>query len=346
MHIGIAAQVAPRLSTAIILAFGLTVPVIARAIVGRWPLSTMLAASAPVAAVLATAVAILVTVTLGWPAVLVWLPALVLIGSQLRLRRRPGCCGAPEQPCASGAPGAELRILSLNALAGRASAAAICAEVLRLSPDVVAIQELTVDLAEQLTDRGLVDLLPHSELHALPGPRGIGVWSRWPVDSRSLVTDTDRPMLRVQLNLKPQVTMTLVHPDAPRRTARQKRWRHDLKRLLSSLDAVAGHHLLIGDFNASRDMKEFRCVLAAGFADCADTAASRQWPGFTWPASSWLPPLLRLDHVLVSRTGALVHECRTIRVAGTDHLGVFAVIELSRRAGLVDRVGYLPPVPD
>jgi endonuclease/exonuclease/phosphatase (EEP) superfamily protein YafD len=336
-----------RLSAAIILACGLTVPVIARAVAGRWPVSTVLAAFAPVAAALAAAVAILVTVTLGWVAVIVWLPALGLIASQLPLRRRRGDRGTPEHPWAPEAAGAQLRILSLNALVGRASVAAIYAEVLRLSPDVVAIQELTPELVEQLTDRGLFDLLPHSELHALPGPRGIGVWSRWPMDRQSLGTDTDRPMLRVQVDLTVQVTMTLVHPDAPRRAARQKRWRHDLSRLLSSLDAVTGLHLLIGDFNASRDMKEFRRVLAAGFADCADSAASRQWPGFTWPANSWLPPLLRLDHILVSRPGALVRECRTVRVPGTDHLAVFAVIELRPAcAELGGRAGYVPRLTD
>jgi endonuclease/exonuclease/phosphatase (EEP) superfamily protein YafD len=317
-----------RLSTAIVVALALTVPLIARAIAGRWQVSTVLAAFAPIAAVVAAAVAILVTVILGWPAVLVWLPAIVLIGCQLPPSSRRRHRGTPEHPFASGAAGPELRILSLNALVGRASAAAICDEVRRLSPDVVTIQELTPDLVEQLADRGLVDLLPHSELHALPGPRGIGVWSRWPMDRCSLDTDIDRPMLRVQMDLTVGVTLTLVHPDAPRGADRHQRWRRDLGRLLSSLDAVTGLHLLVGDFNASRDMKEFRRVLAAGFADCADSAASRQWPGFTWPANRRLPPLLRLDHILVSRPGALVRECRTVRVAGSDHLGVFAVIEL------------------
>jgi endonuclease/exonuclease/phosphatase (EEP) superfamily protein YafD len=297
----------------------------------------MLAAFVPVAAVLAAAVAILVRVTLGWPAVLVWLPALVLIGCQLPPRRRRSYRSAPEHRSVSGPPDAKLRILSLNALVGRASAADICAEVLRLSPDVVVIQELTPDLVERLTEGGLADLLPHAALDALPGPRGIGLWSRWPIVRCSPVAGTERPMSRVELNVPVPVTMTLVHPDAPRGGARQKLWRHDLSRLLLSLDAVTGHHLLIGDFNASRDMKEFRLLLAAGYADCADSAARRQWPGFTWPANSWLPPLLRLDHILVSRPGAVVHECRTVRVAGTDHLGVFAVIELSVMHPACDR---------
>ena len=38
---------------------------------------------------------------------------------------------------------------------------------------------------------------------------------------------------------------------------------------------------------------------------------------------------MRLDHVLASGSGVLVHEARTVRVPGTDHLGVLAVLEFS-----------------
>ena len=101
--------------------------------------------------------------------------------------------------------------------------------------------------------------------------------------------------------------------------------------------------MLLGDFNASRDHQPFRDLLAAGFADCADVAQHRTWPGFTWP-TSWdlysdrdsprfpdrrAPALMRLDHVLVSRAGNTVREARPVRVAGTDHHAVLAVIEFT-----------------
>jgi endonuclease/exonuclease/phosphatase family metal-dependent hydrolase len=222
-----------------------------------------------------------------------------------------------------------LRILTLNALVGEADATNVRKVVLLLAPDLLAIQELTPDLVSRLRDVGLGDVLPYSELDPRPGAKGIGVWSRWPLGQSSAVPDTNRPMPRLELDSGVPVTVTLVHPEAPL-GARQRAWRHDLSRLLSSLAEVAGHHLLIGDFNATRDNKEFRLLLGARFADCADVAAIRRWPGFTWPANHWVPPLLRLDHILVSRTGAWVREARTVRVRGTDHLGVFAVIELCR----------------
>jgi hypothetical protein len=42
---------------------------------------------------------------------------------------------------------------------------------------------------------------------------------------------------------------------------------------------------------------------------------------------------MRLDHVLVSRTGAAAREVRTIRIPGTDHRGVLAVIDLPLSGG-------------
>ena len=73
--------------------------------------------------------------------------------------------------------------------------------------------------------------------------------------------------------------------------------------------------------------------------------------GLTWPTTldirvngdqrrfrDWLRarrtlPVMRLDHVLVSRTGAAVREVRTIRIPGTDHRGVLAVIDLPPGGG-------------
>jgi endonuclease/exonuclease/phosphatase (EEP) superfamily protein YafD len=63
--------------------------------------------------------------------------------------------------------------------------------------------------------------------------------------------------------------------------------------------------------------------------DCADAARQRHWPGFTWPADRRYPPLMRLDHVLGSQAGCVVHQARTMRIPGTDHRGVLAVLEFS-----------------
>jgi endonuclease/exonuclease/phosphatase family metal-dependent hydrolase len=135
------------------------------------------------------------------------------------------------------------------------------------------------------------------------------------------------PMPRAELDVGWPVTITVVHPQAPLRGG-QPGWQLDLDRLLAALTSTIGQQLVAGDFNASRDHRPFRRLLAAQFADCADAAQRRPWPGFTWPANRWYPPLMRLDHILVSRPGAIVREARTVDVPGTDHRGMLAVIDL------------------
>ncbi len=136
------------------------------------------------------------------------------------------------------------------------------------------------------------------------------------------------PRARIDPPGGPPVTVTAVHPVAPV-ADQEHRWRRELGLIQAALAGTTGPQLAAGDFNASRDHRAFRALLRSGFVDCADAARQRAWPGLTWPADRRFPPLMRLDHVLASRGGVLVHEARTVRVPGTDHLGVLAVLEFS-----------------
>ena len=136
------------------------------------------------------------------------------------------------------------------------------------------------------------------------------------------------PRARVEPAGGQPVTVTVVHPAAPVGW-QDERWQRELEIIRSELAGAAGPHLVAGDFNASRDHRVFRDILRAGFVDCADAARQRHWPGFTWPADRRYPPLMRLDHVLGSQPGCVVHQARTMRIPGTDHRGVLAVLEFS-----------------
>jgi endonuclease/exonuclease/phosphatase family metal-dependent hydrolase len=106
-------------------------------------------------------------------------------------------------------------------------------------------------------------------------------------------------------------------------------WQRELALIRQALATVDGPQVVAGDFNASRDHRPFRDLLAAGFLDCADSSQNRSWPGFTWPAARGRLPVMRLDHVLVSRT-ATVRMTRVIRLPRTDHHGVLAAIEFTQ----------------
>jgi endonuclease/exonuclease/phosphatase (EEP) superfamily protein YafD len=135
------------------------------------------------------------------------------------------------------------------------------------------------------------------------------------------------PRARIEPMAGRPVVLAVVHMLAPV-SHNAQRWQQELADIRSALADTGGQQVVAGDFNASRDHLPFRRLLAAGFVDCADAARRRTWPGFTWPASGVIPPFTRLDHVLVSRERATVALSRTIRIPGTDHRAVLAVIEL------------------
>jgi endonuclease/exonuclease/phosphatase (EEP) superfamily protein YafD len=322
-------------AAALILTAVLALPVAARLSGNRSSTGIALAALAPVAAVAAVAIAIVAIVLLGPIGVLPAVPAAVLAGWQVlprgrRIRRRP----VPTRPEAAAAAGFDvLRVVTFNALVGRAEPGAILNQLRRLAPDVLVVEELTPELADILT-ASLASALPYASLDPAPGWSGLGIWSRRPLRQLSPVPETCTPMPRVELDLaggRP-LTVTLVHPLAPRNGG-HRAWHHDFGLLLSAVSETAGPQLVVGDFNASRDHRQFRRLLDAGLADCADIAQRRSWPGFTWPANRWFPALMRLDHVLVSHPGATAREVRTLQVPGTDHRGVLAVVELHPSSG-------------
>ncbi len=299
---------------------------VARAAGGRPPNpGPKLAALAPVGTVPALAGAVVAALSSWWLTLILALPALVLVAWQLppvrpaRRAREPG-------PGPGGA--ALLRVLTVNVMGGAADAEAIAATVAALGVDILAVQELTSGLMLRLALTGLAELLPRSLLEPREGSGGTGLWARWPLTPLPPVDGliAAAPRARIDPPGGPAVTVTAVHPVAPV-ADREHRWRRELGLIQSALAGTSGPQLAAGDFNASRDHRAFRALLRSGFVDCADAARQRPWPGFTWPANRRFPPLMRLDHVLASRRGVVVHEARIVRMPGTDHQGVLAVLE-------------------
>ncbi|HEX9066000.1 MAG TPA: endonuclease/exonuclease/phosphatase family protein [Streptosporangiaceae bacterium] len=278
-----------------------------------------LAALAPAATVPAVA-AVPVAATRSWRlALALAVPAAVLAGWQLPPRRPRDA--QPDGPD-------ELRLLTLNAEAGQADAEQLVGVLASLRVDVLAGQEITPELVARLDKAGLSDLLPYAVVDAAPAYSGAAVWSRWPLRAAEPVAGLTSAAPRAELNLGGRpVTVTSVHVLSPVH-GRDGGWQHELG-LLGSLAAEAGRPaLLAGDFNASRDHGPFRRLVASGYVDCADVARKRPWPAVTWPSGRRRLPVMRLDHVLASRGDFTVRESRTIRIAGTDHRAVFAVLRV------------------
>jgi endonuclease/exonuclease/phosphatase (EEP) superfamily protein YafD len=317
-------------------------PMVGRALGGRPPNpAPKLAALAPAATVPAVAAVALAATYAWWLAILLAIPAAILAVWQVPPRRRASAPAAsrPRQALDTGPADHCVRLLTLNAQGGNASADVIARRVRDHLVDVLAVQELTPGLARRLAAAGLCELLPFSEVHTRRGYAGTGIWSRWPLQPLPPVPGLVSAAPRAAVTIAGQpVAVTSVHLLAPVHGG-EHGWQRELGRLRSVLTCAAGPQLVAGDFNASRDHRSFRQLLDAGFHDCADEAMWRRWPAFTWPSGRRRLPVMRIDHVLATRAHFVVRVSRTLRVPGTDHRGVLAVVQVLARPGPALTVG-------
>jgi endonuclease/exonuclease/phosphatase (EEP) superfamily protein YafD len=320
------------MAVAVLLA-ALTLPILAARVSGGRPLklSPKLAAFAPMATLPAVAGVAVAASVRWWPAFLLALPAVVLVAWQIPLPRRISRAETLEPYPLShrGSNARSLRILTLNVQRGSADAAALVRELDLHRVDALAVQELTPEMVCRLVDAGVADRLRFCHLDPRSGAKGTGLWARWPLTALPPVPGLKAaaPRACIDLGDEPGVILTVVHPIAPLNGHAQQ-WQQELALIRATLTGISRPQVVAGDFNASRDHRPFRDLLAVGFLDCADVARKRLWPGFTWPVGRVILPIMRLDHVLVSDSGITVSESRIVRVGGTDHRGVLAAIEV------------------
>jgi endonuclease/exonuclease/phosphatase family metal-dependent hydrolase len=199
-------------------------------------------------------------------------------------------------------------------------------EILRVAPDLVALQEVDPDGAAELRRSGVLNRYPYSLVEARPGASGIGLWSRYPLRNAQVQDGDGMPFIRATVVLGPRrlrfYTVHLVAPLDGDRT----RWRAQLRRVEDEIQDERGALVIAGDFNATRYHPSFRRLLSNRLAD-AHEERGRGW-AMTWPRDRCpVPPLMRLDHVLVSRDIGV----RSIREGvgqGSDHRPIIAELAL------------------
>ena len=226
------------------------------------------------------------------------------------------------QPAASGPV---LRVLTVNLLCGRADVEAVVALVRQTGADVLFLQELTGDTVTRLKQAGLGDLMPQKAPEPRGGPRGSGIYSRFPLsDGPPLVpVHAAQPTEVLKLPGGEMVELACVHPHPPRPPWSRgvARWRRELAVLPPPGELP---RVLAGDFNATLDHAVFRSVLRLGYADAALQAGKALTP--TWgPAGR--PALITIDHVLVDRRCAVLASA-VHAVPGSDHRAVYAEVRL------------------
>ena len=229
----------------------------------------------------------------------------------------PQVVGANPEP----AEGAErITVMNANLYEGRADAQEVVDAVRDNHVDILVLEEITPDLLAQMDAAGLVELLPERM-----GQPDYMVAGTMILANRPL---TDHVRLRTTFQgweaKYGTLTVLGVHPVAPVDPAG---WRADHAAILKQAEDDDAD-LILGDMNATPDHEVMRSLDDAGFRDAGEVSNEGWQP--TWPANHvgilpLLPPLVRIDHVLIGDSMASLGT-HTVDIDGTDHLALVATV--------------------
>jgi len=215
-----------------------------------------------------------------------------------------------------------ITVLSLNVFRGEADPRAIAAAAQRV--DAVILVETTPEWLRSLKPLGWDERFPYALGDPADGDFNTAVYSRFPLSGSALIGPAvfHQWLTTVEAPGVGTIRLAAVHPCNPYCGGNQWQSEH------AALRAVLRPHLdepmiVAGDFNAVDDHGPMLQLRSDGLRSATDLAGAGWLP--TYPANRAIPPLLPIDHVLLSRrlTATSVHR---IRVAGTDHLGLVATI--------------------
>ena len=213
--------------------------------------------------------------------------------------------------------GPRLRVFSANLFLVNPDMEGIGGELRATRPDVVVLQEVSFITLGGLEAAGILDDYPHRMVDPRADAFGTAVLSRFPlVDSESRLV-AGLPLARTTVSVAGRrVHLYNAHPPAPMR-GRASTWNAQLAELRRLVAAESGARMVVGDLNATSGHRPFRDLLSAGLRDAH--VESGRWWATTWPRDRrWLPPLARLDHVLVSPELAVL-DAREGTGRGSDH---------------------------
>ena len=154
------------------------------------------------------------------------------------------------------------------------------------------------------------------------------IYSRFPLTGVQPLPQTSFQMWRAtaQVPRLGPVQIITAHPCNPFCGAGYWPSEHALLQRVISHD-LSGPLVVAGDFNAVDDHRPMRELYALGLKSVTDIVGAGWLP--TYPANAPVPPLIPIDHILVDDqlTGTSIS---TVRVSGSDHLGLLATLAGTR----------------
>lgn len=227
---------------------------------------------------------------------------------------------APEPASAAAAP---IEVLSVNVSYRQFSARRLLEIIREADPDVLVVQELTPHAESVLAE--LDTAFPHHRKFIAPGPSGIGLWSRYELESGATIAIGRRPAIEARVR-GPSSSFTVigVHLSAPVTRRRAAARNQELTALAGRIAAIEGPLVVAGDFNVTPYSPYFAEWLeATGFEDSRrGRTLSASWP-------TMLPVVgIPIDHVAVNDEFAILSHHRLPNFE-SDHYGV--LVELAFR---------------
>jgi vancomycin resistance protein VanJ len=247
-------------------------------------------------------------------------------------------------PAPAPAEGTPLRVVTFNQLHSNRSTEEIVAAIRAQDADVVALQELSWNVADAAEEQ-LSDLYPYQQLLQREWPSRLGLLSRYPFEVGPVDGEVKRQLVTLDVTGSP-VTLINVHLPSPeyettvlpfRRLALpsgyEPFWRErEARHLLATIDEIEGPLILLGDHNTS-DREPLYQEFAARLTD---VYRETSWGfGHTYPTNRGyfgfrLPfPLIRIDYVWVRDGVAPVASEVLCETAGSDHCMLVADLRLT-----------------
>lgn len=221
------------------------------------------------------------------------------------------------------AVGQEVRLMTSNLLVGQADAEFLVGQVEARRIDILALQELSPAMVQDLDRAGLGQVLPNRVFIAENGGSGSGIASRFPLTARQLTPPGTLQQAGAWVDLPgaQDIEVVSVHPLPPVVTEGPQAWQRELAGLPSP-DSTGAMRVLAGDFNATLDHVGMTRLINKGYVDAADQVGKGLV--HTWPSDSGIwPPPVTIDHVLVDPR-CPVDTVDVFDVPGSDHRALVA----------------------
>lgn len=229
----------------------------------------------------------------------------------------------PSSISTSIAAPATLKVLTVNVSYRPFSGRRLLELVREADPDVLIVQELTPHAEQVLAD--FDKLYPQHHKFPLAGPRGIGLWSRYELESSETFALGRLPAIEARVRA-PQGVFTVIgaHLNSPLSAPRAAARNAELRELAARSTAIVEPLVVAGDFNITPYSPFF--VDWLGESGLTDTRRGRTL-SISWPTMlPWAG--IPIDHVAVNAGFSIVsHE--QLSNFESDHYGV--LVELAQK---------------